>query len=223
MSQQHIHHQYDIDLHNISSLFLEMAYLVETQLDLAIRTLQKNDLALPQIVIQQEEKVDEYEIEIDALCSSIIARRQPIASDLRLIIAISKMTTNLERIGDEANKIAKRAYRLISEQQLNGLETPELLEEALLAFELLGKVIEAFEAKDPVQAQKIIESDKLLDGKFVQVLERLTRYISSNSDEATVFMDLVFIAKGLERIGDHVQNIAELIIYLIDNKDIRHI
>lgn len=222
MEQKHIHHQYDIDLQNISSLFLEMGDLVETQVEFAIRAIQNRDSTLTQLVIQQEEKVNEYEIEIDALCSSVIARRQPIASDLRLIIAISKMTTNLERIGDEADKISRKTRRLISENQLGQINSTEILEEAKFALELFSMVLTAFKVQDANKSREIIHGDKILDEAFSKILTSLMQGVYSGNKDVSVLMDFLFMAKGIERIGDHTKNIAELIIYLVEGIDIRH-
>ncbi|ENU4318330.1 phosphate signaling complex protein PhoU [Acinetobacter baumannii] len=222
MEQKHIHHQYDVDLQKISSLFLEMGDLVETQVEFAIRAIQNSDSALTQLVIQQEEKVNEYEIEIDALCSSVIARRQPIASDLRFIIAISKMTTNLERIGDEAEKIAQKTRRLISERQLKLIDNINILEEAKISLHLLSGVLTAFSRQDIKQAQEVINQDKALDDAFVQILNTLMLGVYSGGKDVSILMDCLFMAKGIERIGDHTKNIAEQIIYMVEGVDIRH-
>ncbi len=222
MEQKHIHHQYDVDLQKISSLFLEMGDLVETQVEFAIRAIQNSDSTLTQLVIQQEEKVNEYEIEIDALCSSIIARRQPIASDLRFIIAISKMTTNLERIGDEAEKIARKTRRLITEKQLTQINSTEILEEAKFALKLLSMVLTAFKLQDVKQSREIIREDKILDDAFAKILTNLMHGDYSRNNDVSVLMDFLFMAKGIERIGDHTKNISELIIYMVEGVDVRH-
>ncbi|WP_448761733.1 phosphate signaling complex protein PhoU [Acinetobacter tandoii] len=222
MEQKHIHHQYDIDLQNISSLFLEMGDLVESQFEFAIKAIQNSDSTLAQLVIQQEEKVNEYEIEIDALCSSVIARRQPIASDLRLIIAISKMTTNLERIGDEADKISRKTRRLISENQLSQINSTEILDEAKFSLELFSMVLTAFKMQDANKSREIISDDKILDETFSKILTNLMQGVYSGNKDVSVLMDFLFMAKGIERIGDHTKNIAELIIYLVEGIDIRH-
>jgi len=212
MEQKHIHHQFDIDLQNMSSLFLDMGELVETQLSFAIRAIQNSDQTLTKLVIQQEEKVNEYEIEIDALCSSIITRRQPIASDLRFIIAVSKMTTNLERIGDEAEKIANKTRRLISENQISLINNIDLLEVSQLSLSLFSDVLTAF----------IIKADKVINDAFVKILNNLMQGVYSNNENVSVLMDFLFMAKGIERIGDHTKNIAELIIYIVEGVDVRH-
>lgn len=222
MEQNHIHHQYDVDLQKISSLFLEMGGLVETQVEFAIRAIQNSDSTLTQLVIQQEEKVNEYEIEIDALCSSIIAKRQPIASDLRFIIAISKMTTNLERIGDEADKIARKTRRLISEKQLSLINSTEILEEAKFALNLFSMVLTALKIQDVKKAREIIHEDKILDEAFAKILTNLMQGVYSGDKDVSVLMDFLFMAKGIERIGDHTKNISELIIYMVEGVDVRH-
>lgn len=222
MEQNHIHHQYDVDLQKISSLFLRMGDLVETQIEFAIKAIQNSDSTLTQLVIQQEEKVNEYEIEIDALCSSIIAKRQPIASDLRFIIAISKMTTNLERIGDEADKIARKTRRLISEKQLGLINSTEILEEAKFALNLFSMVLVALQTHDVKKAREIIDKDKILDETFAKILTNLMQGVYSGNKDVSVLMDFLFMAKGIERIGDHTKNISELIIYMVEGIDVRH-
>ena len=222
MEQKHIHHQFDIDLQNMSSLFLDMGELVETQLSFAIRAIQNSDQTLTKLVIQQEEKVNEYEIEIDALCSSIITRRQPIASDLRFIIAVSKMTTNLERIGDEAEKIANKTRRLISENQISLINNIDLLEVSQLSLTLFSDVLTAFKQQDVKKAEEIIKADKVINDAFVKILNNLMQGVYSNNENVSALMDLLFMAKGIERIGDHTKNIAELIIYIVEGVDVRH-
>jgi phosphate transport system protein len=162
------------------------------------------------------------EIEIDRELSSIIARRQPTARDLRLLIAISKTTANLERVGDEANKIARMVKSIIESGSARALPSTELRIAADLASGLLRKALDAFARLDTAAALSILKDDDLIDKEFDGFVRKLVTYMMEDPRTISASLDLLFLAKAIERIGDHAKNIAEFIIYIVKGADVRH-
>ncbi len=162
------------------------------------------------------------EIEIDRELSSIIARRQPTARDLRLLIAITKTTANLERVGDEANKIARMVKSIIESGSARALPSTELRIAADLASGLLRKALDAFARLDTAAALSILKDDDLIDKEFDGFVRKLVTYMMEDPRTISASLDLLFLAKAIERIGDHAKNIAEFIIYIVKGADVRH-
>ena len=154
--------------------------------------------------------------------SNIIARRQPTAVDLRLLIAISKATANLERVGDEAEKIARMVRSIISSGAPRSLPSLELRVSADMASGLLRKALDAFARLDTAAAVAILKEDNLIDQEFDGFVRKLITYMMEDPRMISPSLDLLFLAKAIERIGDHAKNIAELIIYVVKGADIRH-
>jgi phosphate transport system protein len=173
-------------------------------------------------VIETEIRVNAMEIEIDRELSSIIARRQPTARDLRLLIAISKTTANLERVGDEANKIARMVKKIIESGSARALPSTELRVAADLASGLLRKALDAFARLDTAAALSILKDDDLIDQEFDGFVRKLVTYMMEDPRTISASLDLLFLAKAIERIGDHAKNIAEFIIYIVKGADVRH-
>ncbi|WP_454734708.1 phosphate signaling complex protein PhoU [Cupriavidus necator] len=223
MTVKHLSSQFDADLTDICTEVLQMGGLVEAQVQSAIRALETFDVAFADQVIAAEARVNRQEIEIDAHCSNIIARRQPTARDLRLLMAISKSITNLERVGDEAYKIAKRSKRIIGEVARSTIEFSEIRRSAALAAEMLRKALDAFARQDSTSAAAIVRDDRALDEEFRSFVRKLMSYMMENPKLISVSLDYLFIAKAIERIGDHATNIAEFTIYVAKGTDVRHI
>ncbi|WP_455279299.1 phosphate signaling complex protein PhoU [Cupriavidus necator] len=223
MTVKHLSSQFDTDLTDICTEVLQMGGLVEAQVQSAIRALETFDVACADQVIAAEARVNRQEIEIDAHCSNIIARRQPTARDLRLLMAISKSITNLERVGDEAYKIAKRSKRIIREVARSTIEFSEIRRSAALAAEMLRKALDAFARQDSTSAAAIVRDDRALDEEFRSFVRKLMSYMMENPKLISVSLDYLFIAKAIERIGDHATNIAEFTIYVAKGTDVRHI
>ncbi|MFS8973568.1 phosphate signaling complex protein PhoU [Cupriavidus necator] len=223
MTVKHLSSQFDTDLTDICTEVLQMGGLVEAQVQSAIRALETFDVAFADQVIAAEARVNRQEIEIDAHCSNIIARRQPTARDLRLLLAISKSITNLERVGDEAYKIAKRSKRIIGEVARSTIEFSEIRRSAALAAEMLRKALDAFARQDSTSAAAIVRDDRALDEEFRSFVRKLMSYMMENPKLISVSLDYLFIAKAIERIGDHATNIAEFTIYVAKGTDVRHI
>jgi phosphate transport system protein len=201
---------------------MEMGGLVESQIRLAIYALSQFSVEASNEVSANEARVNVMEIEIDQLLSSIIARRQPTARDLRLLIAISKTTANLERVGDEAEKIARMVRSIIHSGSPRALPSLELRVASDLASGLLNKALDAFARLDVNAAVAILKEDDLIDAEFDGFVRKLITYMMEDPRMISPSLDLLFLAKAIERIGDHSKNIAEFIIYVVKGEDVRH-
>ena len=222
MSNKHLSTQFDSELNGVSSRVMEMGGLVESQIHQAIYALSQFSAEAAQQVIEMEPRVNAMEIEIDRELSSIIARRQPTARDLRLLIAISKTTANLERVGDEAEKIARMVKSIIESGAARTLPSSELRVAADLASGLLRKALDAFARLDTAMAVSILKEDNLIDREFDGFVRKLITYMMEDPRTISASLDLLFLAKAIERIGDHAKNIAEFIIYIVKGADVRH-
>lgn len=222
MTTKHLSSQFDSELNQISARVMELGGLVEKQIHLAVEALtQFNSEAIAE-VLSIEHRVNTMEVEIDHELASIIALRQPTARDLRLLMAFSKTTANLERMGDEATKMAKMMRSIIDGGSSRVLPAGELKVAANLASGLLRKTLDAFARLDTVDAISILKEDDLIDNEFDGFMRKLITYMMEDPRTISASLDLLFIAKAIERIGDHSKNVAELIIYLVKGKDIRH-
>lgn len=223
MPDKHLSTQFDSELSSLSSRVMELGGLAESQIRQAIYALAHfNEEAAAQ-VIEAEARVNAMEVEIDRELSSVIARRQPTARDLRLLMAISKTTANLERVGDEAERIA-RMVRSIMAKSGHGRTLPasELGVAADLASGQLRKALDAFARLDTTAAVAILKGDDLLDREFDGFVRKLITYMMEDPRAISPSLDLLFVAKAIERIGDHAKNIAEFIIYVVKGADVRH-
>ena len=220
---KHISSQFDAELGSVSSRVLELGGLVESQIRHAVYSLSQFSIEVADQVIATEGQVNSMEVEIDRDLSSIIARRQPTARDLRLLIAISKMTANLERAGDESEKIARMVKSIINSGNSRALPASELRIAADLASGLLRKALDAFARLDVTEAVSILKEDDLIDQEFDGFVRKLVTYMMEDPRTISASLDLLFVAKAIERIGDHSKNIAELIIYVVKGADVRHI
>ena len=222
MPDKHISSQFDSELTSISSQVLEMGGLVETQIQKAIFALSQLNLDAANEVSATESQVNAMELDIDRHLSSIIARRQPAASDLRLLMAISKTTANLERVGDEAEKMARMVRSIIESGAPRNFPSIELRYAANLASGLLNKALDAFARLDVNAAVAILKEDDLIDQEFDNFVRVLVTYMMEDPRMISPSLDLLFLAKAIERIGDHAKNIAEFIIYVVKGEDVRH-
>ena len=224
MSDKHLSTQFDAELSGISTRVLEMGGLVESQVAQAVQALISFSNETAATVLRQEQDVNTMEVEIDRDLSSIIARRQPTARDLRLLIAISKTIANLERVGDEAARIARTVQRLINAGVPSRLQLPmsDLAYEAELAIALLRKALDAFARLDVEQALDVLKQDDQIDKEFEGLMRKLITYMMEDPRTISTSIDLVFVAKAIERVGDHAKNLAEVIIYVVKGMDVRH-
>ncbi|MBN3724347.1 phosphate signaling complex protein PhoU [Burkholderia sp. Ac-20379] len=222
MTDKHLSSQFDADLNAVSSKVLEMGGLVEAQITEAIHALNEFDREAAERVIANEDILNSMEVEIDEECGNIIARRQPAARDLRLLMSISKTITNLERAGDEAEKIAKRVRRLADEPIARGVNIAEIKVSGEMAVTILRRALDAFARLDTVAAAQIVKDDKEIDQEFRAFVRKLVSYMQEDPRTISVGLDFLFIAKAIERVGDHAKNIAEFIIYIVKGTDVRH-
>ena len=222
MPDKHLSTQFDSELSGVSSRVMELGGLVESQIRQAIYALSQFSVEVADEVTAAEARVNAMEVDIDRELSSIIARRQPTARDLRLLIAISKTTANLERVGDEAEKIARMVRSIINSGAPRALPSLELRVAADLASGLLRKALDAFARLDTTAALSIMKEDDLIDREFDGFVRKLVTYMMEDPRMISPSLDLLFLAKALERIGDHAKNIAEFIIYVVKGADIRH-
>ncbi len=222
MSDKHLSTQFDAELSGISGRVLEMGGLVESQVAQALYALTHFSGETATQVMQTEERVNQMEVEIDRDLSAIIARRQPTARDLRLLIAISKAIANLERVGDEAARIARTVQRLISTGVSSRLPVADLSFEADLAIAQLRKALDAFARLDTARALEVLKQDDQIDQEFDGLMRKLITYMMEDPRTISSSIDLIFVAKAIERVGDHAKNLAEAIIYVVKGTDVRH-
>ena len=224
MADKHLSTQFDAELSSISTRVLEMGGLVESQVAQAVHALTHFSADIAAQVLLQEARVNTMEIEIDRDLSTIIARRQPTARDLRLLIAISKTIANLERVGDEAARIARTVQRLVGDGAPGLLKLPvnDLGHECELAIAQLRKALDAFARLDTAKALEVLRQDDQIDQEFDGLLRKLITYMMEDPRTISSSLDLVFVAKAIERVGDHAKNLAEQIIYIVKGTDVRH-
>lgn len=224
MTEKHLSSQFDVELSGISTRVLEMGGLVEAQVAQAIYALTHFSGETASQVLEGEERVNQMEMDIDADLSTIIARRQPTARDLRLLIAISKTIGNLERVGDEAARIARTVQRLINTGVSSRLRLPvsDVSFEASLATSSLRRALDAFARLDTQTALEVIKSDNEIDAEFDGLMRKLITYMMEDPRTISASIDLVFVAKAIERVGDHAKNLAEQVIYIVKGTDVRH-
>ena len=222
MPEKHLSTQFDSELSAVSTRVMELGGLVESQIRQAIYALSQFSVDVANQVTATEARVNAMEVDIDRELSSIIARRQPTARDLRLLIAISKTTANLERVGDEAEKIARMVRSIINSGSPRALPSLELRVAADMASGLLRKALDAFARLDTAAAVSILKEDDLIDKEFDGFVRKLITYMMEDPRMISPSLDLLFLAKAIERIGDHAKNIAEFIIYVVKGEDVRH-
>ena len=222
MPDKHLSTQFDADLEVISNNLMRLGGLVESQVSQAIYALSVSSAEVAEDVLEIENVVNALEIEIDHEIASFIARRQPTAGDLRLLVAMSKTTANLERAGDEAAKIARKVTSIVNGVAPLALPFSELRICGELASELLRKTLDAVVRLEVPTAVGILQNDGVFDREFDGLIRKLITYMMEDPRTISASLDLIFIAKSVERIGDHSRNIAEFIIYIVEGRDVRH-
>lgn len=221
-SSPHISRAFDEDLENVRSSVLEMGGLVEQQLINAMKALLDSDVDLAESVLESEYRINSMEVSIDEDCIQILAKRQPAAGDLRLVTAVSKSTTDLERVGDEAQKIAKMAIDLANKQGpksyyigINSMGNH--------VRKMLRGSLDAFARMDSKAALIVANQEPESDDQYAALLRQMITYMIEDPRSITSVLDAIWCARALERIGDHARNICEYVIYLVEGKDVRHI
>lgn len=217
----HISQQFNEELEDIRNKVLEMGGIVEDQLGRAVKALVEGNTKLAKQVVTDDYRVNALEVEIDEDCTRIVARRQPAASDLRLVMAVIKTITDLERIGDEAKRVARMV-----EEELNGAMAEDVRHELEhmgdLVREMLRMVLDAFARSDVETAVQVVKSDNRVDVKYVSITRQLMTYMAQDPKNIPRVLNILWAARSMERMGDRCGNIAEYIFYLVHGKDIRH-
>ena len=219
---QHLSSQFDEELSRLRTHVLQMGGLVETQVSASIEAYTSGEISSVKTIVDTDRKVNDLEIAIDDDCAHIIARRQPTASDLRLVLGISKIVTDLERAGDEAKKIAKGVRRIYEAGQMPSQYGVGIRHIAEAALGMVRQALDSFARLDTAQAETVIRADNEVDVEFKSIMRQLITHMMEDPRTITTAIDIIWIARAVERIGDHAKNIAEHVIYVVDGRDIRH-
>ncbi|MGB7479226.1 MAG: phosphate signaling complex protein PhoU [Burkholderiaceae bacterium] len=222
MNGEHSSKQYDLDLESIRSKVLLMGGTVENQLQEAVQAFAASDAERAQRVIETDASVNRMEVALDDACSHLIVKRQPAANDLRTVMATVKVITDLERIGDEATKIARSAQTM-AQRGTGAINHYDIVRSiASNATDMLHDALDAFARLDQQQAARIIERDDVIDHEFGSIMRTLITFMMEDPRTISGALDTLWVAKAIERIGDHATNIAEYVIYIVGGTDIRH-
>jgi phosphate transport system protein len=222
-STEHTSKQFDAELEAVRARVLKMGGLVESQIRLAVESLSSGDVALMNRIIADDHRVNAMEVEIDENCSQIIARRQPAAGDLRMVMTVIKTITDLERIGDEAEKIARMAKLLSQKERIILPRYNEIKHAADLAMDMLRKSLDAFARLDLSIAAQVVRQDELVDEEFRTIMRYLITFMMEDPRTISTALEILFIAKAIERIGDHAKNMSEYVVYMVKGRDVRHV
>jgi phosphate transport system protein len=219
---EHTSKQFDAELERVRSRVLHMGGLVEEQIVRAMEALRSGDMELIDKVIADDHRVNALEVELDESCSHIIARRQPAAVDLRLLITVIKTITDLERIGDEAEKIGRMA-KLIHGAGRQHMPRMDMSHVADRALAMLRQSLDSFARLDISEAMGVVKQDEAVDDEFRAIMRQLITFMMEDPRTITRSLEILFIAKAIERIGDHAKNMAEYVIYMVKGRDVRHV
>lgn len=220
---QHIHHRYDKELESLRSRVVSMGGLAERQISDALTALRDHNLELAEYVIRTDHRINAQEVNIDEDCTYVLARRQPAAGDLRAVTAIIKTITDLERIGDESEKIAQITIRNGAASAPGLDKNMEQIEDmAMMVRNTLREALDAFVRMDVEAAVAAARRDEEVDERYVNLLKALTGHIKEYPQDTEDCQSLIWVTRSLERIGDHAKNICEYVIYLVKGKDVRH-
>ncbi|HVB49267.1 MAG TPA: phosphate signaling complex protein PhoU [Burkholderiales bacterium] len=218
---EHTYKQFDAELESVRSKVLQMGGIVEEQITRAVESLMSGDMQLMDRVIADDHRVNAMEVELDEACSHIIARRQPAAVDLRLLMTVIKTITDLERIGDEAQKIGRMAKLIHSAERLH-MPRMDLSHVADRAVAMLRQSLDAFARLDVSEAMRVVKQDQAVDDEFRAIMRQLITFMMEDPRTITRALEILFIAKAVERIGDHAKNMAEYVVYMVKGRDVRH-
>ncbi|HNE44275.1 MAG TPA: phosphate signaling complex protein PhoU [Rhodocyclaceae bacterium] len=204
------------------SMVLQMGGLVESQISDAIEAYNTGEIASVKSIVETDRKVNDLEKAIDDDCAHVLAKRQPAASDLRLVFGVSKIVTDLERAGDEAKKIAKGVRRIYEAGHMPIQYGVGVRHVADAALNMLRQALDAFARLDTSAAVDVIRADNEVDVEFKSILRQLITHMMEDPRTITTSMDIIWIARAIERIGDHAKNVGEHVIYIVEGRDIRH-
>jgi phosphate transport system protein len=222
MAQEHSSKQYDLDLETLRTRVLEMGGIVESQILAAVEGLAAGDVRALDQVIADDHRVNALEVSIDTDCSHLIARRQPAAGDLRMVLAVIKIVTDLERIGDEAAKIARMGKQSYTHVRMPRAPIAAVKHMGGIGTRMLRKALDSLARLDPVSAASIVREDFEIDEEFRSIVRQLITFMMEDPRTISQALDIMWIAKAIERIGDHSKNMAEQVIYVVKGTDVRH-
>ncbi|GEK73848.1 MULTISPECIES: phosphate signaling complex protein PhoU [Halomonas] len=218
---QHISRQFNHELEELKTHLMAMGGLVEKQVQDAVRALLDSDSALAERVVDNDRAVNDMQIKIDDECTQILARRQPAASDLRLVLAVIRAASDLERIGDEASKIARNALELVESQNgSRGFVEVRVISEHVR--KMMRDALTAFARFDTEMALKVVQEDEQVDNEYKSAMRSLMTFMMEDARVISPVLGIMWILRALERIGDHSNNLAEYVVYLVKGLDIRH-
>jgi len=219
---EHTLKQFDTDMEAIRSVVLNMGGLVEQQLLRAINLLKSGNDEAVQDVLADEERINSMEMEIDQLCTQIISKRQPAAIDLRMIMTFLKTANDLERIGDEAKKVASKGQEIHDSKRVTVAHLHELSWVSQMTRQMVQKALDALARLDVKAAAEVLGEDEKVDAEFVSIVRQMASYMMEDPRTISVCIEIVLIAKAIERIGDHAKNICEYVVHVVKGKDVRH-
>jgi phosphate transport system protein len=219
---EHIYKQFDAEMEEIRSGVMAMGGLVETQFARGIQALKHTEVDLIDAVAVDERAINQMQVDIDQQCSQIIAKRQPTAIDLRMVLTVVKIVNELERAGDEVKKIVYKAQQMQRPERLSSVRFHDITRAAELAEGNLQLALDAFARLDVAAAAQVISNDEAIDFAFLSILRQLISYMMEDPRTITPALEIVFIAKSIERVGDHAKNIAENVVHVVKGKDVRH-
>jgi phosphate transport system protein len=222
MQSEHIYKQYDAELESVRAKVLQMGGLVEQQIVQALEALVSGNPKLADEVISNDHRVNALEVQVDEDCSHIIARRQPAAGDLRMIMMVVKTITDLERIGDEATKVARVAQKIYESDRMYAPRFNEIKAMVSIVREMLRVALDAFARLDVTRTVDVARQDEQVDEHFRAVMRQLITFMLEDPRTISMTLEVLFVAKAIERIGDHAKNIAEYVVYMVKGKDVRH-
>jgi phosphate transport system protein len=218
---EHTYKQFDVDIDHIRSELLRMGGLVQSMIRDAMVVVTDGDASALERVRENEKLVNQLEVDIDERITNLIALRQPAAVDLRIALAVTKMLTDMERCGDEAENIARRAYR-IHDDANRFMPDMELQHMAAAVLNMLHDVMDSFARHDSIKAAEVVRHDKKVDKEWKATVRGLVSYMIEDPRTISGGIDLLFVARSLERIGDHCKNMSERIIFMVHGADVRH-
>ena len=216
----HTSKNYEVELENLRTRVMTMGGRVESQVRLAILSYSEEDIQLAQQVLLTEREINQEQLATDQMCSEVIARRQPAARDLRLLLGVIRVISDLERVADQAAKIAKLVLRSESRHALPRVHA--IYQSAEIANTMIRGALDAFAREDSVQARAVMDSDKELDDQYIASMRQLITYMMEDPRTISAALDDLWVAKAVERMGDHAENIAEVAIYIAEGEDVRY-
>ena len=223
VNSEHTSKQYDVELESVRARVLLMGELVERQVRLAIEALIRSDVALMDRIIADDQRVNALEVGIDESCGQIIARRQPTAGDLRMVMMVIKTITDLERIGDVAKKIAITAKSLSQKKSLTLPRFDKIKYVTNLTLDMLLKSLDAFSNLDISAVAQVVRQDEQVNEEFRIIMRYLVTFMMEDPRTISSALEILFVAKAIERVGDHAKNMSEYVVYMVKGRDVRHI